>query len=54
MKHLLGWSKLNQATRARGINVINSFIMSFIQHYETQVAISELLLSSSLFRNVKC
>jgi hypothetical protein len=53
MKHLQIRSKLNQTTRARGIHVINSFILSYIQEYETQGATSELLQSVSFFLNVK-
>jgi hypothetical protein len=53
MKHLQIRSKLNQTTRARGIHVINSFILSYVQEYETQGATSELLQSVSLFLNVK-
>jgi len=49
MKHLQIRSKLNQATRATGIHVINSLLMSFIQQYETKGATSELLQSLSLF-----
>jgi len=53
MKHFHIRSKLNQATRARGIHVINSFISPYIQQYETQGATSELLQSLCLFLNVK-
>ena len=38
MKHIQIRSKLNQGTRDRGIDVINSFIMPCIQQYETQGA----------------
>ena len=53
MKDLQIRSKLNHATRGSGIHVINSFILSNIQQYETQEATSELLQSLSLFLNVK-
>ena len=53
MKHLHIRSELNQATRARGIHMINSFMVSYIQQYETQKATSELLQSLSFFVNVK-
>ena len=53
MKHLQIRSKLNHATKGRGIHVINSFISSYIQQYETQGATLELLQSLSLFLNVK-
>jgi len=38
MKHLQNRSNINQANRARAIHMINSFIMSYIQQYETQGA----------------
>jgi len=53
MKHLQIRPKLNQAIRVRGIHVINSFILSYIQQYETQWATSELLQDLILFSNVK-
>jgi len=53
MKNLQIGSKLNQATTARGIHMINSFISSYVHQYETQGAISELLQSLSLFLNVQ-
>ena len=53
MNHLQIKSKLNQATRARAIHVINSFTSSYIQHNETQGETSELLQSLSLYLNVK-
>jgi hypothetical protein len=49
MKHLQIRAELHQTARARGIHVINSFISSYVQEYETQGATSEL----SLFLNVK-
>ena len=52
MKYLQIRSGLNQATIARGIDMINSFISSYVQQYETQGATSELLQSLSLFLNV--
>jgi hypothetical protein len=53
MKHLQSISKLKQASRARGIHVINSFIPSCMQQYETQGATSELLQGLSLILNAK-
>jgi len=44
---------LNHTTVARGIHVINSFISSYVQEYETKGATSELLQILSLFLNVK-
>ena len=49
-EHLHTRSKLNQTTIARGIHMINSFILSYVQPYETQGATSELLQSLSLFK----
>ena len=46
-------SELNQANRARGNHVINSFMASYVQRYETHGAKSELLQSLILFLNVK-
>jgi len=53
MKLLQNRSKLKQATIARGIDMINSFILSYVQQYETQGATSELLQSLSLFLNLQ-
>jgi len=53
MKRLQIGSELNQATRAGGIHVINSFIYSYVQEYKTQGAKSELLQNLSWFLNVK-
>ena len=53
MKQLQIRSKLNQATRTRGIHMVKSFTSSYIQQYETQGATSELLQSLNLFLNVQ-
>jgi hypothetical protein len=54
MRHLQISSKLNLTTGARGIHVINSFILSYVQQYEKHGATAELLQSlMSLFLNVK-
>jgi hypothetical protein len=53
MKHLQIRAKLHQTARAGGIHVINSFILSYVQEYETQGATSELLQILSLFLNVR-
>jgi hypothetical protein len=48
MKQLQIVSKFNQATRATGIHVVNAFISSYVQQYETQGATEDLLQSLSL------
>ena len=48
MKQLQIRWKLNQATRARGIQVVNAFISSYVQQYKTQGATKDLLQSLSL------
>jgi hypothetical protein len=42
--------KIEQETRGIGIHVINSFIPSYVQEYETRGVIKELLQS---FLNIK-
>ena len=52
MKLLQSSSELNQATRSRGIHVINSFASSYIQQYKTQGATSQLFAKFEFV--VKC
>jgi len=53
MQYMQNRSKLIQRDGAREIHVINSFISSYVQQYETQGATSELLQSLSFFLNIK-